>query len=400
VELDNLLWVVAVAAAVPLLRGLLPRTPFPGPVLELVAGIVLGPSLLGLVEADEAVRTLGLLGLAFLLLLAGLEIDLGRLRGRLGGQAAAGLGASLVLALAGCAGLAAAGLLQAPLLVAVALVGTSLGLVVPVLADSGLLDRPLGRTVVAGASAGEIASILGLSLLFGMGAASGAGLRALALLGVVAVAVAVVLLAGRRPAVRRALRSMAARTGMLRVRLAVLLLLGLVVAAEGLGFEAVLGAFVAGVVLRAVDPDAETDHPRSRIALDGLAHGFLVPVFFVGSGLTFDLESLLADPAALLQVPVLLALLLLVRAVPAVVYRDLSRRERVATGLLQATTLPLLVTAAQIGTGAGLLGSSDAAALVAAGLVSVVVLPALALRVAPAVAPSMTRPSEAPTVPV
>lgn len=387
-ELGNLLAVSAIAAAVPLLRGLLPRIPFPGPVLELLAGILVGPAVLGLVELDDTLRTLSLLGLAFLLFLAGSEIELERLRGPIGRQALLVLLVGSGLALAVTGGLGAVGAIDAPLLVAVAMVGTSLGLVIPLLADSGLLSRPVGQTVVAGASSGELASVLGLSVLFGMGA--GQPLRQTLLIAAIAgAAVAMVLLARRSTAVARAVSTMADTAGQLRVRLAVLLVLALAVAAEVLGFELILGAFIAGVLLRSLDPGAMTSHPHFRLKLDGLAYGFLVPVFFVVSGLMFDLDSLLADPAAVLKIPLFLGLLLLVRAVPALLYRGLTGRERVGVGLLQATSLPLFVTAAQIGTELGMIGSVDAAALVAAGLVSVLVLPAVALRLlAPSTEPS------------
>src|SRR5689334_21413225 len=94
---DNLLIVLAVAFAVPLVLGLFPRVMLPSPALEIVAGVIVGPGVLGWAEADEAVQVLALLGLAFLLLLSGFEIDLRRLRGSAGKRAAAGFGLTLVL---------------------------------------------------------------------------------------------------------------------------------------------------------------------------------------------------------------------------------------------------------------------------------------------------------------
>jgi hypothetical protein len=177
----------------------------------------------------------------------------------------------------------------------------------------------------------------------------------------------------------------------IRVRLAVLLVVGLGAVAEGLGFEAILGAFLAGLVLRRADPDGVMSHPHFREKLDGIGFGFVVPVFFVTSGLVFDVDALRASPGALLQVPVFLAALLVVRALPALAYRSvLTGREVMAAGLLQATSLPFLVVGAALGLELGVLGPGDAAALVAAGLLSVVLFPALALRVA-APRPLLTR---------
>jgi Kef-type K+ transport system membrane component KefB len=170
----------------------------------------------------------------------------------------------------------------------------------------------------------------------------------------------------------------------LRVRLTVLLVAGLALAAEALGFEAILGAFLAGLLVRALDPDPERSHPRYPVKLEAVGFGLLVPVFFVTSGLTLDLRGLLDHPAALAAVPLFLAALLVVRGLPALVFRrDLERRELVALGLLQATSLPFLLAAAQIGEEMGLLDPATGAALVAAGLVSVLVLPAVALALLP-----------------
>ena len=134
-------------------------------VLEIVAGIVIGPAILGLVEVDLPLQVLALLGLAFLLFLAGLEIDLDRLRGARLRSAAAGFVVSLAVALGIGLGLYAAGLIQAPLLVAIILSATSLGIVIPVLADAGQASTTLGQLVIAGSSIADFGAIILLSLL-------------------------------------------------------------------------------------------------------------------------------------------------------------------------------------------------------------------------------------------
>jgi Kef-type K+ transport system membrane component KefB len=159
-----------------------------------------------------------------------------------------------------------------------------------------------------------------------------------------------------------------------------LLVVLLVVLAERFGLEAILGAFVAGAVVGLVDRDEAGTHPHFRLKLDAIGYGFLVPVFFVASGVSFDLDALLDRPATLALVPLFLAALVVARGVPALVYRRLvSARGAVAAGLLQATSLPFIVTATQIGVGIGALDRPTAAAFVAAGLVSALVFPAAAL---------------------
>lgn len=385
----GLVVVLAVAAGVPLLLGLLPWLRLPGALLEILAGIALGPSLLGWVTPDATVRALALLGLSFLLFLAGYEVDLRRFRGRPGRRVGLSLLISLAAAAAVTAALAALGVGGAVLL-GVALLATSLGLVVPVLADAGALERPVGRLAVAGASAGEVAAVLILSVgLAGSDTPLAGRLLLLALLlaalGAIALTVVGVRHSTRLSAV---ITRLADTSAQIRVRLTVLLVAGLALAAQQLGFEAILGAFLAGLLVRALDPDPGRTHPQYPVKLDAVGFGLLVPVFFVTSGLTLDLRGLAAQPSALLLVPVFLAALLLVRGLPALAFAgELSRREVVAVALLQATSLPFLLAATEIGEEMGLLDPAVGAGLVAAGLVSVLVLPAAALALLPRAVP-------------
>jgi Kef-type K+ transport system membrane component KefB len=382
----SLVAVFAVAAGVPLLLGLVggwaPRLTLPGPLLEIVAGIVLGPSGLGWIEPDATVRAFALLGLSFLLFLAGSEVDLRRFRGALGRRVAASMGISLLAASAVCGVLVAFGVGGAVLL-AVALLATSLGLVVPVLADSGALERPVGRLAIAGASAGEVAAVVILSVgLAGPSDAPLAGrLLLLGLLLVSLVAIALTVLGVEHSMRLSGLISRLADTSaQIRVRLTVLLVAGLALAAQFLGFEAILGAFLAGLLVRALDPDPSETHPLYPVKLEAVGYGLLIPVFFVNSGLTLDLRGLMEHPSALASVPAFLVALLVVRGLPALAFRSsLSGRETVAVALLQATSLPFLLAATEIGVTMGKLDPALAAGLVAAGLVSVLVFPAVAL---------------------
>ncbi|MGY1636986.1 cation:proton antiporter [Geodermatophilus sp. SYSU D00742] len=379
----NLLIVVAVAAAVPLALGWAPRLRVPAVVLEIVTGVLLGPSVLGWVQADLPVQVLALFGLAFLLMLAGLEIDLRDLRGRLLAVTGLGYAVGLVLAVPVGVGAQAAGWTSAPLFLALALTATSLGLIVPVLKDAGRAGDAVGRTVIAAASVADFAAIVLLSLLFSS-AGGGAGTTAAVLTGFGILVVVLALGAGR---VRMSLRvgdvlvRLQDTTAEIRIRLVVLVLIAFVALAERLGLETILGAFLAGALVGLVDRDSSS-HPRFRAKLDAIGYGFLVPVFFVSSGVRLDLRGLLEEPTALLQVPVFLLALLVVRGLPAVLYRrSLGRAGSLAAGLLQATSLPFLVTTAQIGEETGRLSPTTAAALVFAGLLSVLVFPAVALRV-------------------
>jgi Kef-type K+ transport system membrane component KefB len=377
----NLLVVAAIAVLAPLLVGLVPAIRVPAVVLEIVAGIAVGPAGFGWVEVDVPVQVLALMGLAFLLFLAGLEIDVATLRGPI--LRTAGAGYAITLALGVAVGLAfgAAGWVKSPLLIAIALSATSLGLVVPVLKDAGQLDQPVGQLTIAGASVADFAAVVLLSLLFSESEGGvAAKLVLFGLFGVlVVVTVAALVRLERLMRLDLVILRLQDTTAEIRVRIAVLLLVGFVALAGRLGLETILGAFLAGAILNMVDRDSTT-HPHLRIKLEAIGYGFVIPVFFVASGLRFDLRALLDSPSAIARVPLFLLGLLLVRGVPAALYaRQVGRRQAVAAGLLQATSLPFLVTATAIGVTLGKITPVTGAALVSAGLLSVVIFPLVAV---------------------
>ena len=381
---DNLVAVLAVAAAVPLILTAVPLVRVPGPVLEIVAGIVLGPAVLDLVKPDQAVRLVSTIGLAFLLFLAGLEIDVRRFRGPRARLAGLALCVSALLALIIGVGLHAVRVVENPLLVGIILLATSLGLIVPILEDAGVADRPVGQFAIAGASLGELSPVVLLSLFFS-GRATGIGpkLLLLSLLGVLVVLVVIGTLRIERSMwITRMINRLADTSAQIRIRLSMLLVVGLGALATHLGFEAILGAFIAGAILRLVDADAEHKHPLFHPKLDAIGYGFLIPVFFVTSGLTFHLSVLFSSASTLLRVPLFLLALLVVRGLPAVLYRPAlaSIRDVAAVGLLQATSLPFIVAATTIGLQLHAIRPANAAALVAAGLFSVILFPVISLQ--------------------
>jgi Kef-type K+ transport system membrane component KefB len=382
VSFTGLFVVVVVAFTVPLLLGLFPKVKLPSAVLEIVAGIVIGPAVLGWVDLDTPIRILALVGLAFLLFLGGLEIELARLRGRLLRTATVGFAISLALALLVSFGLDAAGLVETPLIVAVIVSSTGLGVVIAVLKDANEGGTEFGQFLIVGASLADFGAIVLLTLLFSRDASS-PGSRALLLGGFAVLAVLTGLAiagAGRRMRVSDALNRLQDTTAQIRVRGSMVLLIGFVALAETLGLEAILGAFIAGAILSAIDTDRTMTHPQFRVKLEAMGFGLFIPVFFVSSGLSFDLTALTSSTSALARVPVFVAVLLVVHAVPAYFTSRalVGSRRALAAGLLESTTLSFVVAASAIGMELGLLGRATGAALVAAGLVSVLVFPVAA----------------------
>jgi Kef-type K+ transport system membrane component KefB len=401
VSFTNLLAVVAVAVAAPLVVGYFPRLRIPSVVLEIVGGIIIGPSVLGWVHVDLPVQILALFGLAFLLFLAGMEIDVHRLRGRLLRFALLGYLVSIVLGYGAGAAFTAAGWVSQPLLVAIALSATSLGLVVPVLKDAGQVRSEVGQTALAAASIAEFGAVLLLSLFFSSsGGSTGSRVILLAAFaGLVAVTALALSGAARSMRLGEVLLRLQDTTAEIRVRFAVLVLVAFVFLAERFGLQSILGAFLAGAIVGLVDRDSAS-HPNFSIKLGAIGYGFLVPVFFVSSGILLDLRGLVHSPSALARVPVYLLALLLVRGVPALIgLRTSGRRNTLAIALLQATSLPVIVTATQIGVMLGKITPVTAAALVCAGLLSVLIFPLLALtllRGEPDTAPAPGQPVHEP----
>jgi Kef-type K+ transport system membrane component KefB len=289
---SGLLVISMIALAAPVLAAGVQRARVPDVVIEIVAGIVAGPSVLGWVKIDQPVGLVALLGLAFLLFLAGLEVDLkvitpSRLRAPLAGYAA-----SLLLGSAAGFAFHAAGWVRSPLFLAITLSSSSLGFVVPVLADALQSRTLLGQLTIAGATLGEFGAITLLSLFFSAtraGTASNA--MTFGIFGVAAAAIGLTLSrADRSLRLDAFLTRLQDTTAEIRVRIAVALLVGFVALAAKIGLQIILGAFLAGVILNIVDRDTAS-HPLFRTKLDALGYGFLIPVFFVSSGVEYGPDT-------------------------------------------------------------------------------------------------------------
>jgi len=380
--LINLFLVGVVACLAPLLIYISHAYLLPAVVLEIVGGIIIGPQVLNWVHVDVFLGFLSILGLSYLLFLSGLEVDLQRLRGETMILVSSAFLISLGLALFIGFGLSTLEGVASPLLIVIILVSTSLGVVIPILKDAGQSSTDFGQLVIAGATLGEFGSIILISLLFSSEITS--PFTKVILFGIFALMILLVSLAifglHRTTWFMEMLHRFQDSTSQINVRIALTLLVGFVGLAYKFGAEAILGAFLAGVAFRSVYKETTEIRPLLRVKLEAIGFGFFVPVFFITSGIDFNLHALFDNFSILALVPLFLVALLLVRGVPAILYRRrLDTRHTAIAGLLQATSLTFIVAATQIGVQLHLISSAVSAALVASGLLSVIIYPLIAL---------------------
>ncbi len=378
-HLNWLVIVLAASALAAIVSRAHVRLVLPTVVVELVLGILIGPDVLGWAGADAYITFLSKLGLAMLFFMAGLEVVEKKVPRRALERGAAGWFVSLAVGLALGVVLHELGLGAAAWLVGIALTTTSLGTLVPIVSDAGLLERPIGSAVLGTGVAGEFWPIVMISVF--LTGTYGAGTEILLLIGflLVVAAGAATALRARPPRVVRVIQETIHTTGQAAVRLSLLALGALVLLANDSGFDSILGAFSAGIVVGLALDTPEGVVVRARI--EGIAFGFLVPIYFVVTGMTFDLDAFLS-PTGLALAALFLALLVVARGASALLWvRDLRQRETVALALLGATALPLIVAIVGIGADRGAITAKVAASFVGAGMISVLVLPLLAMAV-------------------
>ena len=379
VDSESFLAVAAVAALAALLAGLLAgRLPLPVVVLEIVLGILIGPDLLGLAKPDDFIEFFSSLGLGMLFFFAGYEIDFDRIRGSPLRLAVLGWLLSLVLAYSLAALLQESGVVLSLVFTGSAMATTAIGTLIPILSDAGELRTRFGTYLLAAGAAGEFGPILLVTLVFSTkGAASNAViLAAFIVLAVLAAVIAVRSVGRGWTFLERSLET----SGHFAIRMAVLTIFALGTLAASLGLDLLLGGFVAGVIVRLALKGREVQLFESKLTAVG--YGFFIPFFFVVSGIQFDLDALLDDPVTLLELPVYLALFLVVRGVPALLlYRgELERSDRQALAIFSSTQLPMVVAITTIAVGEGHMRSATAASLVGAAILSTTIFPLVGLR--------------------
>ncbi|MCU1515132.1 MAG: cation:proton antiporter [Microbacteriaceae bacterium] len=380
VSLSALIIVPALAVAAPLLASLVGRVvKVPLVVFEILLGLIIGPSVLGIVPKSDFIDTVANFGLAFLFFMAGNEIDFSAVKGKPAAMAVVGWVASLAIGI--FVGISVAPNPTAGIIIGIALTSTALGTILPVLRDARDLKSPFGLAVTAVGAVGEFGPLIAISLFL---SGRSPGSAAAVLVGFVVISGLAVFAASRGLHLRfhRLIAATLHTSGQFAVRFVIMIVAALVGLSLALGLDMLLGAFAAGVISRVLLSGARKEdahHIESK--LEAVSFGFLVPFFFINVGISFNLDALLSNTRALILVPILLGLLLVIRGLPGILAapKGSSRKDKGALALFTATGLPIIVAVTSIGVQQKYLEVGTASALVGAGMLSVLVFPLLAL---------------------
>lgn len=381
----NLAIIFIIAILAPIIAGAIPKFKIPIVVLEICLGIILGPQVLGLVNVNPTINDLSQFGLAFLFFLAGFEIDIDRITGKPLKYAVIGWILSLIIALfIGCL-LQASGLVISFIFIGLAMSTTAVGVLVPILRDENELNSKFGKYAFAAGIVGEFAPLTILAVFFNPVHTNFSSLIVVIIFILIAL---LILFTARRwqpPYIINLIRSSMKTSGQLALRLSILLLIGLMFLTVNSGIDFLFGAFTAGLILSEIIKLAKNkddeDIENLRIKFEGIGFGLIIPIFFIVSGITFDLKAFLESPTSILMVPIFIVSFLIVRGTPSIlIYRKiLSKAERVPLALFSATQLPLVIVITDLAVKSGAMRPNNAADLVGAAIISVIIFPLIAL---------------------
>lgn len=379
-DLISLTIILLLATAAPIIARLIPGNIVPEVVLLLLGGALLGQYGVGVIVVSDSIEMLSQLGLAFLFLLAGYEINPQILGGHVGrsGMITWIATFAISIALVFTVPLFASDGLNS-MAVAIALCTTALGTLIPILSERGLTGTEVGDAILAYGTWGELLPILAMALLL----STRAKWQTILILGIFLALCIVLAVIPKRAqkagsALFRFLKEKAGGSSQTGVRITALLLVALVAATVAFDLDAVLGAFAAGFILRYIIPDG---NEALEYKLNAIGYGFFIPVFFVVSGVKIDLSAVAAAPALLVT---FIVLLLLVRAIPVFMglsidpaTKTISAHHRITVALYCTTALPLIVAVTNIAVSSEQMTQGTASVLVAAGAVTVFLMPLL-----------------------
>ena len=386
------LFIIAAAAAVAPLLSSLTHKRVPDVVWLLILGVIVGPNGLGLAASTEPITVFREVGMGMLFLIAGTEINVEEVHGGAGRRslltwlACFGIGLAVswaAVAASGTTGVAAATYIA----LAIALTSTALGTLLPILMEAGVMGTTIGKAVLVHGAVGELAPIIAMSLLLSARSpwASAIILLVFALASVVAVAIPTRFIL-KHPAFGRTILHGAQTSQKTLMRVVMVVLTGLMALSAVMELDMVLGAFAAGIIVRALAPGNFT---MVEGELRTLGFSFLIPLFFVTSGMTISLSAVAAYPFLLVA---FVGAILVVRGAPIILmerfHGSIERvvwKDAMRIGLYGATGLPIIVAVTELGVSTGVLPAWLASLLVVAGAMSVLLFPRVAFLMGRAV---------------
>ena len=396
----SIFWITLVALISPVLSRLTGKK-IPDVVFLLIFGMLIGPNVLHLAGTEGGIPLLKELGLGMLFLIAGFEINVSSLRSRQGYSAIATWFVCFALGMTGTAVITSfSHELNTYIAVGMALSSTALGTLLPMLKSHGAAGTPVGNAVLVHGAVGELLPVFAISLLL---SSRSPGMAFVVLLAFMVVAVVTALIPHRLfahvPGLRQIMAAEANTTGQTVLRLAMFLLATLIMCTALFDLDAVLGAFAAGLILRTLTPPAALHMITHRLEVVGFT--FMIPLFFVVSGMGIDVSAVVAKPLGLLAVVVGI---LLCRGVPVLLAEHFfdtrsglaTRAQKVQLALYSAAGLPIIVAVTEVATSSGLLEKSTASLLVAGGALTVLLFPLWALGIRQAFG-SAESPAQAPS---
>ncbi|MDP3561458.1 MAG: cation:proton antiporter [Legionellaceae bacterium] len=381
-----LLIITLIAVIAPIISNSIKKPRLPTIIFEILLGILIGPHLLALIEPNAQLNVIANIGLSFLMFLAGNEIDLKRIAGKPLLLGCVGWISSLFLALAMAVVLIlindsfhiSNNKALHVFVLAIAFTTTAFGTLLPILQDEQIFESTFGKYILGTATIGEFGPIIAITLLFSHSTPLVTGAY-LIIFTTISVAAAFLAIKAKQPKligfVRRHLHS----TSQLPIRISVLIIFFLVYLTLELGLDALLGAFAAGIVIRLFTPEKDADAIDSK--LNAIGFGCFIPAFFIVSGINFDVGTF-NSLETIFTIPIFLSCMLLARGLPIFIFyrKHLDWPQTNALALFSSTGLPLIVAITTLGTENGQLQTQNAAALVGAGMLSVLLFPMLGLK--------------------
>ena len=391
-EFFSLVIVVVVAFLTPIIVNRLNVTFLPVVVAEILMGIIIGNSFLGLVHKDEMLNILSTLGFIFLMFLSGLEIDFSAFkkdtRKRQGiDKNEKNLPSHLQLALTVFSLIMVLSIILAfafkwlgfvdDVLLMVIIISTiSLGVVVPTLKEMNIMRTTIGQFILLVA---VLADLFTMVLLTIYGGINGEGGGSIWLSAILIVFTAIFYLLGSVFKRLNFMQRLMGGTTQIGIRAIFALIILLVALAEGVGAEYILGAFLAGVVVSLLKPDEEIIH-----TLDSFGYGFFIPIFFIMVGVDLDIPSLIKEPSLLIIIPILILSFIVSKLIPVLfIRRWFDTKTTIASAFLLTSTLSLVIAAAKIAEELKAITSEMSGILILSAIITCVFVPVVFKKLFP-----------------